>query len=712
MSTAAVAPVAGASEQRPRVRRAVTVTAAIAGALLCFSIASPAQFPDKAPAPAPIRPAAFPPFVEATLANGMHLLVVHSSKQPVLAMSLAFPTGSAEDPAGKAGLAEMVAGLLTKGAGSRSADEISTAIEGVGGSISASAGADFLTVSVNALSRDARLAFELLADVAMRPTFPQKEVDLLRTQTLSSLQLDLSQPATIAARTFAAALYGAHPYGRRPDPASVKAIGREEIVAYHKARVRPAGALLVVAGSLTKAQALQLATAAFEKWTGRPVAASARQAPPVRTTMQLVLVHKPGAVQSNILVGNLTWKPTDPRLYDATVADKALGGGANARLFQILREQKGWTYGAYSSLVRQRDVGRFEANTEVRTDVTDSALVELLAQLRRIGDERIAAEEFDDARNALTGAFPLTVEAVSQVAQQVTTAKLLGLAPDFVQTYRQRLAVVTAASAQAAAKAAIRPSQALIVVVGDGAKLYDKLAKIAPVRLVTTDGSAMQPGDLVVKAAALDIVRERFLVARTDSFTILLQGNPLGWQTSKLENAAGVWTYTERTQIATFVQQTTEVRFSGAMEMQSVHQTGKQAGQDAKIDVIYAAGRAKGLAVTPAQGGAKTVNVDAEVGAGTIDDNLLTPLLPALKWATGAKFTVPVFMSGKGTTGAIAISVTAEESVKVPAGTFDAYKAELSGGDAPITIWVEKADAHRLLKLALVGQPIEFQRVR
>ena len=668
-----------------------------------------AQFPANAPPPASIKPAAFPPFEESVLPNGMRMLVVRSAKQPVLAVSLAFPAGSAEDPSGKAGLAEMVAGLLTKGAGRRSAEEISAAIEGVGGSIGAGTSADFLTVSVSGLARDAKLAFELLADAVIRPTFPERELELLRTQTLSSLQLELSQPASLASRAFAKALYGQHPYGRRPEPTSVKAVTRDDVVAFHRANIRPTGAFLVVAGSLTQAQAVQLATSAFGMWQGRAAAPSARQAPPTRSALELVLVHKPGAVQSNILVGNLTWKPTDGRSYAATVADKALGGGANARLFQVLREQKGWTYGAYSSLVRQRDIGRFEANTEVRTEVTDSALVELLAQLKRVGGERMSPAEFDDAKNALTGAFPLTVEAASQVAQQVSSARLLGLAQDYVQTYRQRLAAVTLESMQDAAKAAIRPSEALIVVVGDAAKVYERLQKVAPVRLVSTDGSPLTPGDLVT---ALDVARERLLVARSDSFTIFVGGNPLGWQTSTLQSAAGVWTYTERTQIAAIVQQSTEVRFTSALEMQSVHQTGRQAGQDTKIDVIYSAGRAKGVAITPAQGGPKTVNVDAALPPGTIDDNLLTPVIPALKWAPGAKLAVPVFMSGKGATGAIMLVVTGEESVKVLAGTFDAFKAEVTGGDAPITIWVEKGNSHRLLKLALAGQPIEIQRVR
>jgi zinc protease len=668
-------------------------------------------FPPTAPTPAPITPAVFPPFQEATLPNGMRLLVVQSKKQPVVALSLSFAAGSAFDPAGKSGLADMVAGLLTKGAGKRSADEVAADIEGAGGSISASAGADFLTISADVLERDAKLAFDLMADAVIRPTLPDKELELLRTQTLSGLQLELSQPASIAARTLAKGLYGDHPYGRGSDPASVKAITRDDVAQFHKAHIRPSGALLVVAGSLSLADAERLATAAFGSWSGVPVAAAPPKAPPDRSATEIVLVHKPGAVQSNILVGNLTWKPTDPRSYAATVADKVLGGGANARLFMILREQKSWTYGAYSSLRRRKDVGTFQANTEVRTEVTDSALVELLAQLKRIGGEPIPAKEFEDAKNSLTGAFPLTIESASQVASQVSSAKLLGLPANYVATYRQKLAGVTVAAAQAAAKAAVRPSQALIVIVGDGTKIYEKVKGIAPVRLVAVDGSPLTPDDLTVKAAALDLAMDR-LVARTDSFTIFVQGNPLGWQTSKVEKAGNVWTYSERVQIAAFLQQTTDVTFTDKLEMRSVHQAGKQGPQEGKIDVTYAGGRAKGLAISPSPGGPKTVNVDADVPPGAIDDNLIAFILPALKWASGAKFPVVVFQSGKGSATTLTIAVAGEESIKVPAGTFTAWKAEVTGGDSPVTVWVEKDGAHRLLKIALAGQPVDFQLVK
>ena len=672
-----------------------------------------AQFPTTAPAPAPIKAAVFPPFQEATLANGLHLLVVHNDKQPVVAVSLSFPAGSVYDPAGKSGVADMLAALLTKGAGKRSAEEISAAIEGVGGSLGAGASSDFLTLRSEVLANNAKLAFELIADAAIRPTLPEKEVELIRKQTLSGLQLEQGQPASIAAHAFLRGLFGDQPYGRYADPKSVNAITRDDLVAFHKARLRPSGALLVVAGSLSLAQAKALAQAAFAGWTGAAATTVALAKPPAsRSALDIVLVHRPGSVQSNIVVGNLTWPPTDSRSYAARIANKILGGGANARLFMILREQKSWTYGAYSNLNSNRNAGYFQATSEVRTEVTDSALVEMLAQLKRIGAETVPALEFDQAKNAMTGTFPLSIETAGQVAAQVANAKLLGLPADYVQTYRQKLSAVTATQMQAAAKAAIRPGQALVVVVGDGAKIYDKLLAVGPVRIVSPDGTPLTAADLTVKAASLDLDMSK-LKAGTDSFTIFVQGNPFGYQTSKLDKSANGWTYSEHTSIATFVQLNTVVTFTDALVPTKATQSGKQGPMDVKIDVTYADGRAKGSATAPQPNGtAKEVAVDAAVPPGTIDDNMISVVMPTLKWKSGASFKIAIFQSSKNAVTVATVTVSGEESVKVPAGTFDAWKADISGLDAPITVWIEKGGDHRMLKQVLVGTPVEIQRVK
>jgi zinc protease len=693
--------------------------ALVAGALtlgaLCLlpaAVAAQGDYPTTPPPPAPLTPAQFPPFQEARLANGLQLVVVESHDQPVVSVSLSMPAGSAYDPQGKEGLASMVAGLLTKGAGERTAEQIAAAIEGVGGALSAGAGADFLTVSASVLTPSAPLAFSLLGDVVVRPTFPAAELELARTQTLSGLQLELSQPASLASRFFDQNLYGRHPYARSATPASVRGITRDDLVAYQKARLRPGSALLVVAGDITLVDARRLAEQAFAGWTGDATDAAVAVTPPQRTATEIVLVHRPGSVQSNIVVGNIAFGPADPLRYATTVANQVLGGGSDSRLFLILREQKGWTYGAYSGVSRPRGPGAFQATAEVRTEVTDSALVELLAQMRRLRTEPVPAAELEAVRGALVGSFPLSIETAQQIAGAVSQAKLLGLGTDYLHTYRTRLAAVTPAELQRAAQAAIRPDSALIVVVGDGTKLYDRLRAIAPVRMVTPEGDALTPADLEVKASAITL-DPRKLVATRDSFVVLVQGNPFGFTRSEVTRAAdGTVTISETSQIGPVLQQTTTVTLSERLEPRRVQQTGTVQGQATKIDVTYANGRATGSAAVPGAAGIEQKTVDAAVPAGVVDDNALAAILPILPWAADAKLTIPVFAAGQNAVHQLTLTVAGVESVTVPAGTFQAFRVDATGGAAPLTFYIEQAALHRLLKIQPAGQPVEIVRAK
>ena len=687
--------------------------AAAAFLLLAGAAQLPAQgYPKTPPAPGPLTPAPFPPFRESVLPNGLRLLVVESHKQPVVSISLSFPAGASVDPAGKEGLASMAAGLLTKGAGRRTADQISDAIEGAGGSLSAGAGADFLAINSTVLTPSLPLAFELLGDVAVRPTFPASEVELLRTQSLSGLQVALTQPETIADRAFRRAIYGAHPYSRSELPASLKAITREDLVRFHRTRLRPGGALLVVAGDITLAEARRLALRAFQGWTGVSAAIAPFPTLPARARTELLLVHRPGSVQSNIVVGNLTYPATDPRTYAATVANQVLGGGAASRLFMTLREEKSWTYGAYSGYVRRKGMGNFSATTEVRTEVTDSALRELMRQLERIGSETVAAGELDAAKGSITGSYPLSIESADQVANAVANARLYGLPADYVQTYRVRIGAVTAEQVQAVARATIRPRAAAIIVVGDGAKIYDRIKDIAPVTIVDPEGKALTPDDLAPKAVRVDFDLAA-LAARRDSFVVRFNGAEAGWMRGILEKTADGFRYVEDTRLGAFVVQTTTLDLDASGAMKSVKQVGKVQGQDAAIDVSYAGGRAKGTASAPdpQTGQIKRITLDTALVAGTLDDNAVQAMIPAFRWAPGAKWTFNVLSAGQGEIKPWTLAVTGTEQVTVGTTQVEAYKAELSGPSAPLIVWVSTAKPHLLLKIAIAGQPLEFTRV-
>jgi zinc protease len=682
-------------------------------AILAGSLAAQTPFPTRPPTAAPLRPAQFPPFQEAALPNGMTLLLVENHEQPSLSVTLSFRAGTAYDPPGKEGLSAIVAELLTKGTPTRSAEQIAATIEGVGGSLSAGGGEDFFTISTDVMSDHADLAFELLGDVTRRATFPAEEVELARTRYLSALEVEMSQPENVATRVFANEIYGRHPYGRSATPASYKAITRNDVVGFAGRRLRPSGALLVVAGDMTLARARALAVRAFGSWRGVPPATPPPPAVPTKRGTDIVLVHRPGSVQSNIVLGNTTFLPTDTGYYSARIATQVLGGGADARLFLILREQKSWTYGSYASLDRNRGLGHWEATFEGRTTVTDSALIELLHQIDRIRTEPIPDSELAAAKGFLVGSFPLTIETPRQIARVVTTARLLGLGPNYLRNYRQRLDAVSAVRARAAARRAYRRDALTIVVVGDAKEIYDKLKAIAPVRLVDIDGKPMTATDLNPVGGPVAFDRSQ-IVARTDSFQAVLQGNPFGAQVTTIQIAGDSIVFTEATTLGTFVQQRTTVVLSAAdLATRRSDQSGMVQSQQSEIHLVYADGRVKGTAIVPQAGGTpKTVAVDTTVPAGAIDDNALSLAVQALPLAEGKSFSLNVFSSGEGVTKVATIKVTGVENVTVPAGTFSAYRLEISGMQLPVVMHVSTESPRRLLRIAPIGAPLVFELVK
>ena len=253
------------------------------------------------------------------------------------------------------------------------------------------------------------------------------------------------------------------------------------------------------------------------------------------------------------------------------------------------------------------------------------------------------------------GSFPLTIETPRQIAQVVTTARLLGLSSDYVQRYRERLAAVNAVRARAAAQRMIHRDALTIVVVGDAKALYDKLKTIAPVRLVDIAGKPMNPAELNPTGGPVAFDRSQ-IVARSDSFQALVQGNVFGGQTAKVVTDGDSIVYSESTVIGPFQQQSTVV-LNGDLSMRRTDQTSLVQGQHTEIHLTYAGGRVKGTSQSPQPGGApKTITVDTTVAAGTIDDNALAVLLPALPLEQGKTFNLNVFSSGEGSTKVVSVT--------------------------------------------------------
>jgi zinc protease len=468
-----------------------------APALLALGAALPAAAQQAPPAPLPAQPIRFPAFSETQLPNGLRLLVVENHALPVANVDLYVRSGYAADPQDKLGLAQMTATLLDKGSPTRTAVQIAETVEGVGGSMGAFSGADNLTLSVGVLSDQLPLAFELLSDAALRPTFPEQELLTARAQQVAGLRASLGQPATLASRMFERQVYGgAHPYGRLRTPESVAALTRDDVVAFHRTHFVPSNALLVISGDVTPAQAQEMAGRFFGQWSGGPAPADAFTPPPSRARPEIFLVHRPGSVQSSIYVGHPGISADDPDYYAVQVLNMVLGASGDSRLEEVLRGAHGWTYGARSRFNRVLGGGTYAANTDVRVAVTDSALAELLVQLRRIRDEAVPQAELDRAKSYLVASFPGTVETPAQAAGTLATTRLLGLPAEHLTSYPQRIAAVTAADIRRVAGEYLHPDRAVIVVVGDATQILEKLRPIAPVSVFSVEGAPIDPATL------------------------------------------------------------------------------------------------------------------------------------------------------------------------------------------------------------------------
>jgi zinc protease len=458
---------------------------------------SPVGIPDEVPGLLPEEPLAFPAFEEFRLANGLQVIHVHHAVQPIANLTLYLRTGGADDPVARAGRTAMAAELLDKGTTTRSAEQISEAIEGVGGSLWTGADADFLTISSTVLAEDLPLAFDLVADITRRPTFPEAEFALVRQRTLSGLRAQLGQPGEIARRRFVQEVYGeGHPYGTSPVPASVEAVTRQELVDLHARTFRPDAAVLVVAGAVEAARARTLAEQHFGDWQPGAAARPALPAPADRGPTRIALVHRPGSVQATIRVGHRGIRPDEPDFFPLQVMNRVLGGGFTSRLMQRLRDEKGWAYGAGSSLTQPRDVGIFFATTEVRTAVADSAVAEILSQLHALRDQPMDAAEMQSAVNYLVGNFPLTIETAGQIAGQIARARLIGRPLEHITQYRERIQAVTPEDVSRAARRHVDAGRATVVVVGDAVELLPRLSGIAPLQLYDVEGARLDPASL------------------------------------------------------------------------------------------------------------------------------------------------------------------------------------------------------------------------
>lgn len=422
--------------------------------------------PALAEAPAFVPPQA----AEHTLSNGLPVLFVPKPGVPLAQVNLLARTGSVDD--GELdGLADLAADMMDEGAGDYSALELADAVDFLGIGLGTGAGLHSLSVQLHApLSKlDAGLA--LMADVALRPTFPEADLERVRTSRITALEQRRDEPRAVAGVALAQALYGDHPYGRlgQGEPATVAAISRADLVAFHDRALRPGNAALVVVGALEWAEVEPALEAAFgaAAWPASEAVAgvSVPDAPQVGPR-SVTLVDKPGAAQSVVRIGRIGAARSTPDYYALEVLNTILGGSFTSRLNQNLRERNGYTYGARSTFEYRPAVGPFIAYADVQTAVTAPALAEFFHELEAIA-EAVPPDELAKARSYLALSFPEPFATVAGTAAMVGSLWLDGLPPDTYAGYTAGVQAVTAADLARVARAYVDPARVDVIVVGD-----------------------------------------------------------------------------------------------------------------------------------------------------------------------------------------------------------------------------------------------------
>lgn len=404
------------------------------------------------------------------------LVILEDKRLPLVSYRLAFRTGDAHDPADLPGLTEMFSGLLTEGTESLTSRQIADEVGRMGATLTAGANSDYTTVAASSLTDFNDKILDLLVETTLHPSFPEKEVELIKQNTKESLRQQRAQPSFLATEMVSRVIFGEHPYSViAPTIESIDRVTRERLIDIHRAKFVPNNAVLVVAGDVNPEQLLPRIESLFGGWKSGAAPKDDFPAPPVRTARSAYVVDRPGSAQSNIVIANTGITRTSPDYFPMLLMHTVLGANASSRLFMNLREEKGYTYGAYSSLDARRTAGTFRASAEVRTLVTGDSLKEFFYELNKIRNEPVTEKEITDAKSYLTGVFPIRLETQEGLVDQLVQIKMFDLPNDYLQTYRQRLQQVTIEEIQRVAAKYLKPDEAAVIIVGDAKEIIDQV---------------------------------------------------------------------------------------------------------------------------------------------------------------------------------------------------------------------------------------------
>ncbi|MFI5177422.1 MAG: M16 family metallopeptidase [Vicinamibacterales bacterium] len=433
---------------------------------------------------------------EVDLPNGLHLMVLEDRRLPQVTFQLIIPgAGGYFDPAEASGLASMTATMMREGTATKNTSQISEALETMAASVTVGAGmaSAVATLSGSSLTENFDATFGLAAEILLSPSFPQEEFDRYKTRTRATMVQQRSNPGFLANEMYAHVIYGTHPASRiAVTEGALSKTTREALVAFHRAHYVPDHAVLAIAGDMSLAEARTLVDAKLAAWKNAGTPDPAVTDPPGLGPARVHFIARPDSVQTTLWVGTQAVSRTSPDYDIVSVMNAVIGGGPTGRLFTDLREEKGYTYGAYSNLSALQYRGAWTASMDVRTEVTEPALRDLIAEVARMRDEAVPDKEFLDKKRGVVAAFALQLESPSAVLSNYTTSRLYKLPADYWDRLPERINAVTQADVQAAAKKYLDPSRLQIVVVGDASKIASSLKQFGTVDTYDTNGKRIQ----------------------------------------------------------------------------------------------------------------------------------------------------------------------------------------------------------------------------
>ncbi len=450
---------------------------------------------NRAPVSKEVLKVTLPRPVEATLSNGLTVLIMENHRLPMISVQLNISgAGPLFEPANMPGLANITAQMLRQGTRTRSSVQIAEQAALLGAEISAASGFGSSSTVLNAsgLSDNFDQWFALATDVLLNPNFPADELDRLKQRMKAQLRQQRANPNFLSRERFNRAVYGSHPAAIvSATSESIDAVTPAMLAKWHQDRYAPQNAILGITGDVKAAEIVPKLERALAAWKKSDLKEILPENPKIITAKKVLLVDRPNSVQTTVVLGNIAIDRRDPDYFALTVANHILGGGTTGRLFLNLREEKGYTYGVYSNFTAVKYPGPWSAGGDVRTEVTAGAMTEFFKEFQRLREEKVSPTELDEAKRAIVASFALSLESPDELLSDAIVRKIYGFPPDYWDTYPAKVTAVSAEDIQRVARKYINPDNLQVVAVGDVSKIRAIMEKYGPVEVYDAEGKRL-----------------------------------------------------------------------------------------------------------------------------------------------------------------------------------------------------------------------------